>query len=373
MNPKIEIKYLEGDPNNVDYDATFENMNSNNITDISEIGVQQVGHVKGAKPFLFGCSTFGGGDILTKEKYCGYISQKLDGDGVWKMTLKAKEGKTIDSFILLFDDVAKQWPTKIYIDETDIDWNDKTKLIDKTFVNKGPRFIWKGEPKSEIYIAIIEDEWNVPDYPVRLTGIVVDGVNVYDKSDIQTINRSCILMDNNKKPFYGVTSGFAEVKLYDDEKFIAAVSDAGALSWLSPCKLSFDKEEEAEGNAEGNAEDNSIITALDIDSWEYTYSNNFVKVGMIDAVEKLRTKSFVGVAWQKTNKTASDLLGEIIESTKVNINVNNELNTLLNTYVLKYYHFSGGTAYDALVEFCTLTQTIIYTDRIGALNLVAIS
>lgn len=308
----------------------------------------------GAKPFILGASPMSdNGDVFWNpdKKYDGFMSAELgDENGDFsehpiKFRIRAKDDQLISSIIVFFDKTAEQWAEELKIDNV-------------AFKNNKYYAAFLLEPKKEHILEITK--WNKSWYPVRITAIVTGYAETYDDARIRSVKWTKALYDDNAKPYFGLTSAYGELELADRDGIVENLAALSVIDRMSDCMV---KEVHAGADDSTGKTNFKYLT----DRFKMNFGDNFFKVTLTDAIEKLRNINYGGYALTDTENTALGIFNSLKKcaaDNKITLSCNDKN---LENIKLKYAYLPTGTLYDAVKEFCILIGGTAYTQNDNAI------
>lgn len=323
----------------------------NVISDCSKLGQLS----NGAKPFILGASPLSiDGDVFwnANVKYDGFFSGSLTSEtgaslpnsqSVFRLYAG---GAIITSVIIFFDKTAGQWAEELLIDG-------------ELYKNNKYYAAFMLEPKSEHIISITK--WNKPYYPVRITAIVTGYAESYDDARIRSVKWTKAILDDNAKPFLGLTSAYGEIELADRDSIVENLAALSVIDRMSECTISNGQTARTDEKAQ-----NTEFAYL-TDRYKMNFGDNFFQVSLTDAIEKLRGVHYVGYPLSNAKATADTVFQSLkacAESNGVKMLCRIDY---LNSIIIKYAYLPSGSLYDAVKEFCILIGGTAYTNNANAI------
>lgn len=334
-------------------------LNYNNIARGAQNVISDCGKLgqlsNGAKPFILGASPLSkDGDVFWNQavKYDGYFSGSLtsengdvlpDSQNIFRLYA---DGAVITSVIIFFDKTAGQWAEELLIDG-------------QLYKNNKYYAAFMLEPKSEHIITITK--WNKPNYPVRITAIVTGYAESYDNARIRSVKWTKAILDDNAKPFLGLTSAYGEIELADRDSIVENLAALSVIDRMSECTIS----DGQTGRTYGNSK--NMEFAYLTDRYKMNFGDNFFQVSLTDSIEKLRNIHYGGYPLSNTEATAEKVFQSMKACAEINGVVMQHHIDYLNQIVIKYAYLPSGSLYDAVKEFCILVGGTAYTNNDNAI------
>ena len=235
------------------------NNTGNNIS--SEISAILGVRARGSNPLLFGCTKFSSrGKLLSKVPYyIGNVKANENGtfENPYMITIN---GNAITSLTICFDDYNNQFPTSIDIDGT-------------VYSNINPVFTITDLTSADSHIITI-DNWNTPNFPLRIQGIYVNvdiDINARNVSemDISFSDRSDI-----EKPSWGIKASTGNIEFVDSNNSIRYYAEQNLLK--SDQKVTFTVK-----NTLINGR-NETVGVFATSKWNYNNANKVVNIELKD-------------------------------------------------------------------------------------------
>lgn len=326
-------------------DGTISN-GSINIPNLSDSGdfSDIVGDKKsGSKPFILGVSSLGGGDVFSKtvEYYIGSINSNNNGifSTAYSITIN---GTDITSLTFEFDTISYQFPTSIQIDGV-------------TYQNNSTIFTVNDLQSENSHIIIINN-WNTPNYPLRLQGIYSEISIKVDNRNMINIERSIFDRSDIKFPSWGIIANSGnidfndlngEVKDYIEQQLLK--SDLAVYFEITNTLVQNKKEQ---------------VGKFATDKWNYDNNNRVISVSLKDDLLK----------WQDILVTEMQLQEEItmkqLYDYLVSLSIGYEfepldLDTLsiLTSTICEYPYLKSGSLWNEWTKLCVTCCLYVYKNN----------
>ena len=324
--------------------SVYINNTGNNIS--SEIGAIMGVRARGSNPLLFGSTKFSSrGRLLSKVLY--YIGNvKADENGSFESPyMITLNGSNITSFTICFDDYNDQFPTRIDIDGT-------------AYSNINPVFTVTDLTSADSHIITI-DNWNTPNYPLRIQGIYVNidiDINTRNVSemDISFFDRSDI-----EKPCWGIKAGTGNIKFIDSNNSIRYYAEQNLLK--SNQKVTFEvKNTLITGQ-------NETVGVFATSKWNYNNANKVVNVELKD---DLLDWQDILVPYMPYNKTSMTMFAvyeylKSITPSKWTFVLKDNAESILKNTICKYPYIENGSLWNQWEKLCEVCALYIYKDKTG--------
>ncbi len=291
----------------------------------------------GESVFVLGASELGAEPFYnTKVKYNGFFSNRQsDSNGNTDITIEVV-GEDIDNFMMIFDNVAHQFATDIYVD-------------DKLWKNTNNIFIWHGEKANSHTIRIIK--WNKPLYPVRITSLRVGISLTYDSSYLHEVTRGSQSMADNKLPSYGVISSYGSVSFIDKDKELVKLAELNLLKPNLKIQIFYGDEKIGEYESE---------------KWSYSYGNSRAKVELKDSTQRWYNRVYDKSVNVTLNESALDIYNKLkLESNEIFAPLDSELESYLEDINVSFSYIDKCSLFDAWNKLCNLACLQMYKAEDG--------
>lgn len=333
---KGEIQLANGTISGINATSGMEK--SNISADLSNVvGVQR----QGSNPFIFGASKFGDGDTFASsvDYFIGsYGSVEIQGD--------------FETIEIVFDTYNHQHPNSIIIDGTSYPCTNEIFVKDK---------LGSGSHTIEI------NNWNNPNYPIRIQGIIVDIDIEINSSTIQSLDITHSDRSDNTKPSWGIISNsgnitfndpFGKVKVFANAKLLK--SDLGVTILI-------------EDTLRNNIRKIGEFTTS---KWNYDSSNLEIGVSLKDNL----------VEWQNIaidnyelefDKSMKDMYEYLYSKTPSQYNMlsyaqlDSRTQYVLSNTICKYFYLEKGSLWNGWQKLCEVCALHIYKDNSGNTTCVA--
>lgn len=200
--------------NSADVSAAFSEQ-KNNVSQKDGVALKKNAGFKGI-PFESGYLVFRNGILsapntqggkLAKEKgYGGYMWGATNASGKYSLTMTL-QGESVKRVKVFFDETAKQWATKAYID------NDTKNVI----TNNGSVWLIEFETVSVLHTVTFTD-WSVPNYNACITYIDAGNAIIrFDEQWIGEISSTCQQLTDNSTPTYSKTPNTGSLSILDNK------------------------------------------------------------------------------------------------------------------------------------------------------------
>lgn len=307
---------------------------------------------KGSNPFIFGASILGEGATFSdgEEYYIGNIPADENGSFIPQYTIGVN-GNQISALTIVFDDYNNQFPTSITIDG-------------ETYLNDDPYFTVINLNPTNTH-AIVINNWNTPNYPLRIQGIYVDLNLELDRRNMLNLDRSIFDRSDLELPSYGIISNTGNIEFNDLD---GEIKDYAEMNLL---QSGIDVEVYINNTL---TKTNELIGKFNSSDWNYDNDNRQVTLSIKDDLEEWQDINIDGINYDPRTPVSQNLayfynyLYNFTPS-KYNMLEYDELdsitkNILFNT-VVQYPTLENGSLWDGWTKLCEVAQAHIYKDNEG--------
>ncbi len=316
----------------------------NNISaDIQNVvGTKKVGR----RPFIIGGSKIGDGCIFStgEDYYMGNIVSR-ETNGEYKFSTPYTitiYGKDISTINIIFDTQNKQFPTSIEVDG-------------QTYSDDDPAFLVFVE-KADTHTIVI-DNWNAPNFPLRIQGLFVDVAITLDKSNLMDISRTISDRSDFTLPSWGIISNTGDIQFVDLDSEIADYAQMQLLKSGLKVIISV--------NNTLTHESEHVGTFLTKD-WNYDNYNRVVQVSLEDDLLAWQDITIEGYKYTGQEATAKDIYLYLQSRTPSKYEfepLNDTTNDKLLSTKLQYPYFSSCSLWEGYQKLCELVGLHIYKNN----------
>lgn len=308
--------------------------------------------VYGNNIFLLDVSPLDNGSTFSSEIENYYIGSELaNGNGVfanpYQITLN---GSKIKNFTLVFDTYNNQHPTSITVDGVEYENDDN---------------IFTVSVQSSNSHKIVIDNWNTPNYPLRIQGIYLElGIEV-NKQNIESLSRNSTDRSDYKFPSWGIISNTCEIEFKDLNGEILDYIEQDLLVQGLSCKVFI--------NDTLNNKKQQIGEYY-ADQWNYDNDNRVVKVSLKDDLEEWQSINVEEISYDPRSVEHKNLewfYKQLYSKTPTKYNMQdfNSLDKatrdiLSNTWVV-YPMLKAGSLWRQWNKLCQVSQSHIKKEDNG--------
>lgn len=308
--------------------------------------------VYGNNIFLLEVSPLDNGGTLSSKQENYYIGGELAGENSkfanpYQITLN---GSKIKNFTLVFDTYNNQHPTSINVDGVEYENDDN---------------IFTVSVESADVHTIAIDNWNMPNYPLRIQGIYLElGIEV-DKQNIERLSRSSTDRSDYKFPIWGIISNTCEIEFKDLNGEILDYIEQDLLVQGLSCKVFIND------TLSGISQQ---IGEYYADQWNYDNDNRIVNVSLKDDLEEWQNINVEEVSYDPRDTTQQNLqffYEYLYEKTpdKYSMLSFGELDgvtqdILINT-IIRYPLLNSGSLWQQWTKICQVAQAHIFKNNEG--------
>ena len=241
--------------------------------------------VYGNNIFLLDVSHLDNGGTFSAERENYYIGSELaDENGKfnnpYQITLN---GSKIKNFTLVFDTYNNQHPTTIIVDDNAYESDDNIFTI--------------SVESADSHVIVI-DNWNTPNYPLRIQGIYLElGIEV-NKQNLQSLSRFSTDRSDYKYPIWGIISNTCEIEFKDLNGEILDYIEQDLLVQGLACKVYLND------TLSGSKQQ---IGEYYADQWNYDDDNRVVRVSLKDDLEEWQNINVEGFSYDPRDLTHRNL------------------------------------------------------------------
>lgn len=319
---------------------------SNDLTDIVN------DKVYGNNIFLLEVSHLDDGGTFSAETEGYYIGTEIsneNGEFVNPYTITLN-GDKIKNFTLVFDTYNNQHPTKIIVDNQEYENDDNIFTI---------------SVESGATHTIEIDNWNTPNYPLRIEGIYLElGIEV-NKQNIESLSLVSTDRSDYKFPIWGIISNICTIEFKDLNGEILDYIEQDLLVQGLVCKVFI--EETLKGASHQ-------IGEYYADQWNYDNDNRVVTVSLKDDLEEWQNINIDEINYDVRNPVHRNLewfYNYLYSKTPSKYKMQefdaldeNTKNMLSTTYVV-YPLLEGGTLWRGWDKLCQASRSHIMKKRDG--------
>lgn len=338
---KIRIEYVErqGTIDNIVFDVEPNNLSSSGLNDLTNVNAYQ-------DLFLLNLSDLSGKyKYFSNNKVKYYISSVFSDEssniniGIDVTTTKS------NSITLVFS--KDYYPTLIEVNG--IEYNNS----DNTFQISIPSLT-----QTTTKIRVLK--MNKPNIPLIITNINTGITIDYDETYIINFTRGSQLSTDNEIPKYELVSQYGNCRFIDSDNVVINLKVQGLLEKPKSIQLLLDDE---------------LIGKYTVQSWAYNTENNVVDVDFSDSLEK-SAKENVEEYFEDTNEFGGINYLHLFEHIKEKLISRGEtfeplsesVESWISSIKTIYIKYDSMSLNDLVVNFCNATQTTIYKNQKGNLE-----
>lgn len=210
----LSAKIFADDGTYIDRSADENFVTNNASTTIHDV-VNNI--FSGGNPFMLGCSDFSQGATLVQETVPYFVGNEVaDADGRFYYTyhLTISATKAISALMITFDDFNNQHPNNINIDGVIYDVPSAS-------------YVFSVEELSEHNIYI--DNWNTPNYPLRIQGITTSVISEIKVGKILNLNFTNSDRADQGTVSFGIHSNSGSLSFIDEGNVVKALKTSNML------------------------------------------------------------------------------------------------------------------------------------------------
>lgn len=313
--------------------------------------------VYGNDLFILEVSALDNGGTFSSQKENYYIGSELaneDGEFTkpYEITLN---GKNIRAFTLVFDTYNNQHPNFIEVDGKKYEDDDNifTVSVEKSDSHK-----------------ITIDNWNAPNYPLKILGISIEvGIKV-GRSNLKSLSLNTTDRGDNRLPTFGIISNTCEIEFNDLNGEILDYIEQDLLVQGLACKVYLND------TTKGESQQLGVYYA---DSWNYDNDSRSVSVSLKDDLEEWQNINVEGISYDYRTPQAKNLkyfYDYLKDKTPLKYNMvgYDELDDttkgiLSNTYIA-YPFLESDTLWGQWDKLCQVAQAHIKKEADGSTSFV---
>lgn len=308
--------------------------------------------VYGNNIFLLDISPLDNGATFSSDTEKYYIgSEQANEQGIFENPYKIKlYGSKIKNFTIVFDTYNNQHPNSITVDDKEYEDDDN---------------IFTVSVESADTHTIVIDNWNTPNYPLRIQGIYLElGIEV-NKQNIESLSLNSTDRSDYKFPIFGIISNTCEIEFKDLNGEILDYIEQDLLVQGLSCQVYI----------------NDTLSGISrqigeyyADQWNYDNDNRIVKVSLKDDLEEWQNINVEEISYDPRDLTHRNLewfYGELYKKTpsKYKMKQFSELDDktkdiLSNTWVV-YPLLEAGTLWRQWDKLCQVAQAHIKKEDDG--------
>ncbi|MCL2587746.1 MAG: hypothetical protein FWE31_05980, partial [Firmicutes bacterium] len=323
---------------------TTETPHGNAISTPSEMDTMHVG----GRPFIYGVSTWGGGDVFWGNKpFKGFFGRNAsDTNGNFTTSERfVVHGSSIGFLQINFNQYAQQWATEMIING-------------QTVTNDSPRFLWFN-PSPTQQVEILVTKWNTPRYPVQITSILAELTIEYTRKNFEKGGRIVAGSQktaNASKLVYGAISQYGSFELEDIDGNILELNEMGMLT--DKVKVTIEYNNEPMGSY-----------LVKKQGWTYMWGDRRVRAKLEDALSRWDSIYFRGRADNIAN-TALTFFNALNAAVGNVITISQEERNYFNSVRIPDGFLLPGNFKERLTGFCIALGSVIYMNRRGIIEAV---
>lgn len=323
-----------------DIESNSINTVPNNIgADVSSVINKQ----RDAKsPFIIGFSTVG--DSSTYESSLDYYMGSVvsnEYNAFVPAYVLTVEGRGIESLTIVFDEVNKQYPTSIVVDNTTYNYESDYKYTVR----------FDGEADSH---TITISNWNVSNAPLVITGIFASLALEFDYDKLADLEAQHKDRANIEEPSYGIYSNTGSMRIIDANGEIKRYAEKRILR--NGLKLTITLSNTL-------TDTKQVVGVYNTTDWDYDYINNEATCTLGEDLEELQEIQFGGIPLEiGVAKTGKDIYDKLKEATpdkfkfvafsELSAKTKNRLNNI-NTSRL---FMEGGSLWAEWTKLCEISR-----------------
>lgn len=307
---------------------------------------------KGSNPFIFGASILGEGATFSnaEDYYIGNIAADSNGEFSTPYTITVN-GTEIKAITIVFDDYNNQFPNRISVDG-------------EYYLNDDPYFTIGHLTEASSHTIVI-DNWNTPNYPLRMQGIYIDLTIELNRRNLISIERSIFDRTDNEEPSYGIMSNDGDIEFSDLKGEIKDYAEMDLLQSGISVEIYINNT---------ITKTSQLIGKFDSAEWKYDNDNRSVTVKIKDDLEEWQEINIPELKYIPTvsqSMTLKEIYDWLYEQTPTEYNMLafNELDDttkgMLNNSVVQYPMLEMGTLWDGWDKLCQIAQAHIYKTNEG--------
>lgn len=336
----IRVEYLEksGVVNSVSFDEKAINVSNFNENTLGNVNAYN-------NEFLLNYSDLSGKSRFFPNSVGYYISeQRSDSEGNIDVTLTVNTTKAKSLSLVFSQDV---FPVSITINGISYENTDNVFQVVLQ------------ENSSEV-TTIQFTKLNKSNSPLILTNIS-PGISIdYDEKHIISFIRGSELSTNNETPRYELVGQYGSCSFIDAENVVVNLKIQGILEKPKNVQILLDGE---------------VVGKYTVSSWSYNTTNSIVEIEFSDSIETLRNVDESGY-FEYFNDYNSysyldlfNLIKEKIISYEENFEeLSSEVESWLSSIKTMYIKYEPMKLDELIVHFCVATQTTIYKNQKGNLE-----
>lgn len=329
--------------------ASITQGKSNISTDLSNVVKSEK---RGSNPFIFGNSILGEGAFFSDGEayYIGGVAADENGEFDTPYTLTLS-GNQIKAFTIVFDDYNYQFPTQITVDG-------------ETYLNDDPYFTVGNLSPSDTKTIVINN-WNTPNYPLRIQGIYIDLTIEINRKNLISIDRSIFDRTDNEEPSYGIMSNDGNIEFSDTKGEIKDYAEMQLLQSGISVEIYINNT---------ITKTSQLIGKFDSSEWKYDNDNRSVTLKIKDDLEEWQEINIPALKYIPTvsqSMTLKEIYDWLYNQTPAEYNMlpfdelSNATKNVLNNSIVRYPMLDMGTLWDGWDKLCQIAQAHIYKTNEG--------
>ena len=298
---------------------------------------------QGSNPFIFGASILGNYDTFDNSVnyYIGGLGANANGVFETPYTITIN-GENISGMTIEFDTYNKQYPNSIVVDSATISDDDPVYTIPLATANTH---------------TIIIDNWNTPNYPLRIQGIYIDFEIIVDNRNMINIDRTIMDRSDIEKPSFGIIANSGNIEFNDLGGEIKDYIEQQLLKSNLSVEI-FVKNTSIQNKVEQ-------IGKFSTNKWNYDNENRKVSVSLSDdlldwqniLIEKYKNKLYITMKQYfdyLVSKTPQKYVFETLDSGTLNI---------LNNTISNYIYVESNSLWSQYQKLCEVCGLYIYKNN----------